>query len=308
MQILFLGTGAMVPTRERNVSGVLLEYEGEYILFDCGEGTQRQMNLAGYNRVKARKILITHWHGDHVSGLIGLIQTLGHIPDPGSIQLIGPKGTEERLYHLMNSVYFDRRLDIKVIEADPKKPAIVFSEDRYDIWAVSVEHSVPTLAYAFVEKDRTRIDTKKASQLGLSEGPLLGKLSRGLTVNHEGRAIKPEQVTYSQPGRKVVYVMDTNLTDGALRLAEDADVLICESTFLAEEHQDKAEEYGHLSARDAAQLARDANAKKLFLTHFSQRYADVGPLLEEARQVFPSTEAAHDFLLVELPKKPSGKH
>ncbi len=300
MQLCFLGTGAMVPTKERNVSSVLLEYEGEFILFDCGEGTQRQMNLAGYNRTKVKKVLLTHWHGDHVSGLIGLIQTIGNVPEPGTLVVVGPKETRQRLDALTHSAIFDARLHLDVHEIAPGKPEKVLDTERYEIWAAPVEHTVPTLAYAFVEKDVRRIDTEKAARLGLKPGPFMGKLSRGKPVELDGKTITPEMVTYVQKGRKIAYVMDTGVNENAIRLAEDADVLICESTFSADQHQEKAEEYGHLSARDAAHIARAANVKKLVITHFSQRYVTSTPLLEEAQDTFPNTVAAYDFLQMDV--------
>lgn len=303
MKLLFLGTGAMVPTRERNVSSVLLEYEGEFILMDCGEGTQRQMNIAGYNRTKVKKILLTHWHGDHVSGLIGLIQTIGNVPHPGTLTIVGPKGTQEHMHHLTNSAIFDKRLTLDVQEVFAATPQKVLDEAKYEIWAANVDHGVPTLAFSFVEKDTRRIDLVKAESLGLRPGPLMGKLQKGNEVELDGKTITPSQVTYVQEGRKVAYVMDTVKCDNAVRIAEDAEVVICESTFLSSEHQEKAEEYDHLSARDAAEIARDANAKKLFLTHFSQRYPNVTPHLQEAKAVFRNTECAHDFLEVDMSRK-----
>lgn len=300
MHLMFLGTGAMVPTKERNVSSVLLEYEGEFILFDCGEGTQRQMNLAGYNRTKVTKVLLTHWHGDHVSGLIGLIQTIGNVPEPGKLVVIGPEGTEKHMHHLCNSAIFDPRLDIEIIEESPHKPTTVYEADRYEIQAAAVEHSVPTIGFSFVEKDKRRIDVSKAKKLGLKQGPLLGKLSDGKSVEVDGKEVTPEMVTYVQPGRKVSYVMDTAMHQNAIRLAEDASVLICESTFSADQHQHKAEEFGHLSARDAAMIARNADAEQLVITHFSQRYTTSTPLLEEAQDTFPNAVAAYDFMKLDV--------
>lgn len=293
---MFLGTGAMVPTKQRNVSSVLLEYKGEFILFDCGEGTQRQMNLAGYNRTKVTKVLLTHWHGDHVSGLIGLIQTIGNVPEPGELLVIGPQGTEKHMHHLLNSAIFDPRLTITIQEVYPEKPEVVYEAADYEILAAAVEHTVPTIAYAFKEKDARRVDTEKAAALGIPQGLLLGKLSQGSSVEHEGRVITPQQVTYIQKGRKVAYVMDTAMHQNAIQIAEEATVLICESTFSAEQHQEKADEYGHLSARDAAMIARHANAKQLVITHFSQRYTTSTPLLEEAQETFTNTIAAYDFM------------
>lgn len=300
MHLMFLGTGAMVPTKERNVSSMLLEYKGEFILFDCGEGTQRQMNLAGYNRTKVTKVLLTHWHGDHVSGLIGLIQTIGNVPEPGELVVIGPKGTKKHMHHLMNSAIFDPRLTITIYEAYPESPQAVLSAADYEIHAARVEHSVPTIAFSFVEKDKRRIDLDKAESFGLKQGKVLGALSRGETVVYDDQEITPEMVTYVQKGRKVSYVMDTGMHQNAIAIAEDASVLVCESTFSADQHQDKAEEYGHLSARDAAMIARHADVKQLVITHFSQRYTSSTPLLEEAKDTFVNTIAAFDFMKLDV--------
>lgn len=300
MHLMFLGTGAMVPTKERNVSSVLLEYDGEFILFDCGEGTQRQMNLAGYNRTKVKKVLITHWHGDHVSGLIGLIQTIGNIPEPGTLKVFGPRGTKTHMDHLTRSAIFDPRLIIEIEEIDAEKPVEIFENEKYILSAAAVEHSVPTIAYRFQEKDNRRMNVEKCEQFGIKPGPLMGKLGRGESVEVDGKKITPEMATYMQKGRSVTYVMDTAMCENAIRIAEDSNILICESTFSADQHQDKAEQYGHLSARDAAMIARSANAKKLIITHFSQRYTTSTPLLEEAKDTFPNTDAAFDFLKVEV--------
>lgn len=307
MHLMFLGTGAMVPTKERNVSSVLLEYDGEFTLFDCGEGTQRQMNLAGYNRTKVRTVLLTHWHGDHVSGLIGLIQTIGNVPEPGSLTIVGPQGTEKHMHHLLNSAIFDPRLELRIHEVTPSEPEVVLERDKYVIQAAAVEHSVPTIAYSFVERDRRRIDMQRAKALGLEPGPLLGKLSAGKEVEFEGKSISPSMVTYVQPGRKVSYVMDTGMTQNAISIAQDADVLVCESTFSADQHQEKADEYGHLSARDAAMIARNADASQLVITHFSQRYTSSTPLLEEAKDTFPNSVAAYDFMKLVV-EKPNPSH
>ena len=300
MKVCFLGTGAMVPTKQRNVSSVLLEYEGEFILFDCGEGTQRQMNLAGYNRTKVSRVLITHWHGDHVSGLIGLIQTMGNIPEPGTLHIVGPVGTKQHMHHLVRAMSFDHRLNLDIVEVEGVRPEVVVETKRYVIRAAAVEHAISCLAFSFEEKDVRRFDVGKAAAHGVTPGPQMGRLQREQVITVGDKEVTLDMVTYLQRGRKVTYVMDTSVTDNAIRLAEDADVLICESTFLSSEHQEKAEEYGHLSAKDAAFIARSANAKKLVITHFSQRYFDTTPLLEEAQSIFSNTVAAYDFLELEV--------
>ncbi len=299
--ITVLGTSSMVPTKERNVQAFLIEYNGELILLDCGEGTQRQMNIAGYSRAKVRKVLLTHWHGDHVGGLIGLIQTIFNSEYQHTLHIYGPKGSETRLEHLRKTVDFENPVDIEVHELTPgrEEEQVVVENDEYRILCMPMRHGTPTIAYAFIEKEKRRIDVAKAEKLGLKTGPVMGRLQRGETVTFKGKTIKAEEVTYVRPAKKVVFIPDTTLTNEIPMLAEGADLMICESTY-GNEHESKAHEYKHLTAAQAALLAQQAGVKKLVLTHFSQRYTTVDHLLEEARIHFPPTEVAHDFLKINV--------
>ncbi len=301
MKIVFLGTGGMVPTKDRNVQSTYLEYRGEGILMDCGEGTQRQMNLAGINRIKVRKILISHWHGDHVAGLIGLIQTLGNIDEPGTVRLYGPEGTKDYLDHMLKCCSFDMRLDLQVQEIRPEddEPVTFFENDRYELQAVRLRHSTPCLGYAFVEKDQRNISMAKAEKLGLEEGPVLGRLQKGETITKDGETISPDDVSTIKKGRKVSFALDTEPCPGLNNLARDADIFIAEATYESS-LDEKAEEYKHLTAQLVAQVASQENVKKLYLTHFSQRYKTPEKLEEDARKVFPDTVCAYDFLQVKL--------
>ncbi len=300
--ITVLGTSSMVPTKERNVQAILLEREGELILFDCGEGTQRQMNIAGYSRAKVRKVFLTHWHGDHVSGLIGLIQTIFNSEYQHTLHIYGPKGTKTRLEHLRKTVDFEHKVSLEVHELHPapEELLVAFENDDYKVECTPMKHTTPTIAYSFVEKDRVRIDMEKANKkYGLKTGPLAGKLKRGETVTFKGKEITPEDVCFTVKGKKFVVIPDTTLNNSVPIIAEQADLMICEATY-GNEHEEKAREYKHLTAAQASLLAQQAGVKELILTHFSQRYKQVDTLLDEAAVHHPKVRAAFDFMKVQL--------
>ena len=259
-EVTILGTASMVPTKDRHPQAIYLEFKGEGMLFDCGEGCQRQMNKAGISRAKVRRIFISHWHGDHTAGLIGLI---------------------------------------KVHELTPTEEEAILETDEYVVTCVQADHGIPCLAYAFKEKDRTRVDMATCKKLGISEGPLVGKLSRGEAVEVDGKRVLPKDVTYTVPGKKIVIISDTQPCKEIEKISRHADVLICESTF-GKEHDEKAQQFKHMTAERAAELASRAEAERLILTHFSQRYPNVQHLVEEAQVIFPNTEAAYDLMQIRL--------
>jgi ribonuclease Z len=299
MELVFLGTGSMVPTKDRNVTAHLLEYKGEYILVDCGEGTQRQMNLAGYPRTKITKILITHWHGDHVAGLVGLIQTLSSVPEPKPVALIGPPGTKTYFGHLVRSMAFDLRVPVEIHEVSPSGVTRFFENEDYALEAAAMDHGIPCLGYSFVELDKRRMDLEACKKAGITPGPLMGKLQRGEAVVVDGKTVHPDDVSRVSEGRKITFILDTALNENCLPLAKDADILVCESTY-KEDLAEKSQDHKHLTTRDACQIAANANVKKLIITHFSQRYKTTHELLEDAQQYFPNVEAAYDFMKVKL--------
>jgi ribonuclease Z len=299
MELVFLGTGSMVPTKDRNVTAHLIEYRGEYILVDCGEGTQRQMNMGGYPRTKVRKVLLTHWHGDHVAGLIGLIQTLCAVPEQGMLTIYGPPGTKQFMHHTLRSVAFDLRIELDIIEVNPKGVETIYDSEYYRIEAAPMDHGIPCIGYSFIEKDARRMELKATEAAGIKPGPLMGKLQRGESIDVEGKTIHPDEVSYVKKGKKVTFILDTALNEHCIPLAKHADLLVCESTY-SEALSQKSEDHKHLTTRDACQIAANAEVEKLIITHFSQRYKTTHEMLDEARGYFPNVDAAFDFMKVKL--------
>ncbi len=296
MKLMFLGTSSMVPTKQRNHSATLLLYKGEGILVDCGEGTQRQLKIAGIKPSRITKILITHWHGDHVFGLPGLLQTLGSEDYLGTLRIYGPKGSKKIMKKILEAFILETRIDYTVQEVSS---GVFYECDDYKLIAEPMKHSVICLGYRFQEKDKRKIILSKAEKLGIPEGPLLGKLQRGESIMLNKREIKPEQVTKLKRGRSVCFITDTMLTGTCLKLANNCSVLVCEATF-AEQHEEKAGLYKHLTAKQSALLANNANVKKLVLTHFSQRYKNTQQIEEEAREIFDNVICAEDFMELTL--------
>ncbi len=295
INITFLGTSSMQPTKQRNHSGIVLSYKQENILLDCGEGTQRQMRIAGIKPAKITRVCLSHWHGDHVFGLPGLMSTMGADKPDKCLQIYGPPGTTKYLEHLFKSFACK---DIIEYEAHEITSGVMYENDDFILEAQALKHSTPCIGFAFREKDRRRIDVAKARKLKL-EGPLLGKLQEGKAVTINGQKIMPEEVTYLVPGKKVSYVADTVPCNGANALARDADLLISEGTHL-DEIKEKTQKYMHLTVKQAALLASEHNAKKLIVTHLSQRYKSTADIVTEARQYFDNSIVAEDFMKIQV--------
>ncbi len=296
MQLLFLGTSSMVPTKERNQIAVFLSYGSEGILFDCGEGTQRQFKIAGTSLTKVTKILISHWHSDHVLGLPGLIQSLASMEYSGKLEIYGPEGTKKRIEDMFKVFFFDKRLDYVVKEISS---GVFFENEDFQLETYQLEHGIETIGFRFVEKDKRRIDMKKVEKFKIPVGPLLSQLQEGETISLNGKKIHPDDVTYIKSGKKLAYITDTVLCDNCYRIAKDVDLLICESTY-SSRLKDKSEEYGHMTANQAAQIANKSKAKQLVLIHFSARYKNTQELEEDARSIFDNVICAKDFMKLEL--------
>ena len=295
IEIVFLGTGSMQPTRQRNHSGILLRFKEENILFDCGEGTQRQMRIAGIKPAKITKILISHWHGDHVFGIPGLLSAMGADQFSKKLTIYGPPGTKRYLQHLLKSFAAKQIIDFEVKEV---KSETIFENNQFSLKTRALKHSTLCVGYSFHEKDRKRIDVKKAKKLKLS-GPILGKLQKGETVKSGGKKIKSSDVTYVVKGKKVSYVADTVPCSGADALAKEADLLISEGTHL-DEIKDKTKKFMHLTVKQAALIAKKTKAKKLVVTHISPRYKNSKEVIKEAKKHFKESVVAEDFMKIEL--------
>ena len=273
MELVFLGTSAMVPTKERNHSALFIKYGKEGILVDCGEGTQRQFKLADESATKITKIIISHWHGDHVLGLPGLLQTLSaseYGTKETPLEIYGPKGTKKHIELMLQAFPFDNKLDIKIKEI---KDGVFINTDDFEIEAYELDHSTPCIGFKFREKDKRRIEVAKVKKIGIPDGPLLGKLQQNKAITFNGKKISPKETTYVVPGKIIGIITDTGQCRNCLEIAEGTDILICEATFM-ESEVEKAEQYKHLTIKQGALIAHTANTKKLILTHFSQRYKD----------------------------------
>jgi len=296
MQITMLGTTAMVPTKDRNHAAVFLEYKAEGILFDCGEGTQRQFKLAGIPMTKCTKVLLTHWHGDHVLGLPGLIQSLGAMEYGRTLHIYGPAKSKYHIARMFEAFHFDHRIELEVHETDG---GIIYDDEDFYIEALPLKHKVPCLGYAVVEKDRHRVNMAKLKKAGVPEGPHLRALQEGGVLEYKGKKYKPEEYAELVKGKKVAYVTDTLVCDNAIRIAKNADVVICESSY-AKDLQQKAIDHMHLSAHDAGLIASRAGAKKLVITHFSARYKNTHEVEADARDVFDNVIAAKDLMKISV--------
>lgn len=296
MEITFLGTSCAIPTKERNHTSIFVAHKGEGILFDCGEGTQRQLKIAGIRPTRITKILVSHWHGDHVLGIPGLIDTLGFMEYTKTLEIYGPKGSKERLNNMLKGITDKVAIKIKVYEV--KEGCFYDGKDFY-IESAPLEHFGPVVGYALIEKDRRRINLKYIKKIGMKEGPLLGKLQAGKSVIWKGKRVNVKDATYIVKGRKIAYVADTLPCEGAMKLAKNADLLICDSTYHSA-LKEKAEQYKHMTAKDAGLLASRAGAEQLALIHFSARYKDVHVLEADARDVFDNAVAAKDFMKIRL--------
>ncbi|MBS3123923.1 ribonuclease Z [Candidatus Woesearchaeota archaeon] len=294
-EITFLGTSCMQPTKTRNHSGIMLSYKTENILMDCGEGIQRQMRQTGIKPAKITRLLISHWHGDHVFGIPGLMSAMGADQYAKKLYIYGPKGTKKYFEHLFQSFAAKGIVEHEINEVTP---GIFFETEDFYLEAQELKHSVPCIGFSFVEKERLRINVDKAQKLGL-QGPILGKLQNGEDIIFKGEKIKAKDVTYKVEKKKISYIADTLPCNGANKLAKEAELLISEGTHLSD-IQEKTEKYMHLTVKDAALIASENNAKKLVITHISPRYKSTADMIDEARQYFDNTIIAEDFMRVEV--------
>ena len=296
MKITFLGTSDSIPSAERNPTSILLTYGGENILLDCGEGTQRQMRKAKINPCKITRILITHWHGDHVLGLPGLLQTMALSGYNKTLVIYGPSGTKQFMKNLLNTFIFKRRGKIVVEEVDGK----FFETDDFYIESKKMIHGVPCNAYSFVKKGKLRIDRDKLKKSKLPSGPLLKKLKDGKNISYKGKKYLAKNLTYQEGGKKISFVFDTSVNKAIVPFVKNSDLLISEATF-SSELEEKAKKHNHLTAAQSAQIAKKAKAKKLVLTHISQRYQrEPQKFLNDAKKIFKNSSLVRDLDVLEV--------
>jgi ribonuclease Z len=302
LSLVFLGTGGSWPTVKRNVSSLAIKRGSEILLFDCGEGTQRQLQKSTLSYMQITKVFITHFHGDHFLGLPGLIQTMQLNDRDSPLHIYGPRGMEKLAGQLLTLGYFRPSYEIVAHEVN-SGDELTF--DGYVVRALKARHTVPTLSYCLEEQDRPgKFNKAKALDLGIPEGPLFSRLQKGHTITlSSGRKISPDLILGpARKGRKIVVSGDTVPFEEMVEFARHADVLVHEATFDSE-LQDLSREYGHTTAYQAAEIAKEAQVEKLWLTHISPRYLDHRVLENDARTIFAHSYVPRDFQEVEIKLK-----
>jgi len=290
MDVWTIGTSSAVPTRERSLPANMINYDGERIMFDCGEGAQQRIMADKLGLMKINRIFISHWHADHFSGLLGLIQTLEMEGREHPLYIYGPPRTEEFTERILDTGYFSRSYDIYVedlVEGD------VIVGEGYEVRPFEVEHGTNAFGYVFEENSKKKANKERMEQYGLGASPKIGRLKNGESVEHDGETIEPNEVVEEVSGRKVVYSGDTAKCQSTIENAADADLLIHEATC---ENEIISDRKGHTSAKQAAEIAKEAEVDRLVLTHISRRYRGKGEreLLQEAENIFPNSVLAKD--------------
>ncbi|MBI5860345.1 MAG: ribonuclease Z [Nitrosarchaeum sp.] len=298
MKLIFLGTSAAQPTENRGLSCICIEREGEILMFDAGEAAQISYLKSGLGWNKKMKIFVTHLHGDHCIGLLGLLQTMTMQHRTESLEIYGPPGIEEFISVNIKVLNFGLSFPVMITTVKEGK---IFDSKIYSIYACKANHSVITYSYLFEEKDKPgRFNLEKAKTLEIPEGKLWNQLQNGIEIKIGERIIVPEQVLgEKRPGKKIGISGDTMPTKELEKFFEGCDYLVFDSTFL-DEIKEKAEETCHSTAKQAALLGKNAKVKNLVLTHFSARYKDETRHLEEAKQIHDSVITAKDFLEIEI--------
>jgi ribonuclease Z len=303
-ELIVLGTASQSPTKARNHNGYLLRWDTEAILFDPGEGTQRQFAFAGVSPAIVTQICITHFHGDHCLGLPGMLLRLSLDQVTHPVHLYYPASGEPHLHHLRHASIGHDTVDLHTHPVET--PGVVHHSDEYTLRCAALHHRVPALGWRIEEPDGRRMLPDRLAGYGI-EGPEIGAMrDAGSLDTAEHGLVTLDQVSEPRRGQSFAFVMDTAWCDGALELAEGVDLLVCESTFL-EAEADLAAATGHMTARQAGRLAAEAGARSLVLTHFSQRYGDEPEaeqrFLDEARSEFAEVVVAHDFDRIAVPAR-----
>ena len=290
LKVIMLGSGSIVPTPDRNHAAIWIRHGQDIILWDCGEGTQLQLQKAGLSFMNIDRIFITHWHADHFAGLIGLLETLHLEGRKKKLQIFGPEAN--KYYNIISNLHQGNAgFEIEVTDVDFKTPKekVIIDEKNYRIKSVPANHNIPAVAYCLEEKDRWNIDMEKVKANNLTAGPILRKIKKEDKINHKGKTIKLEDIAVLNKGRKIIYSGDTAPSLLIEKLAKNATVLIHDSTFI-----NKSCEH-HSTVKEAAQLGKRAGVEKLVLTHYSRRYKDLDILKEIASNIYDKVELASDL-------------
>jgi ribonuclease Z len=299
LNVTFLGTAGSLPTPDRNPSAILINREGEMMLFDCAEGTQRQMMRARTGMMHLNYIFLTHLHADHILGIPGLLETLAFQGRDSPITVVGPVHTVRLVESFKSVCYFSRNFDVHAMELEPGE---VLKMKGFQVRTFSTNHSVPSLGYSLEEDTRLgRFNRDAAIALGIPPGPLFGKLQHGQAIEIDGNKIEPHQVMGpARPGRKIVYTGDTRPCKSVQLASKGADLLIHDCA-LANDMGQWARETKHSTATEAAEIAKSADVGQLVLTHISSRYSeDTSKLLKEAKSIFERTIVAEDLMSLEI--------
>jgi len=297
--LVVLGTASQVPSRHRNHNGYFIRWDDVGILVDPGEGCQRQMIFAGVRASRIHHICITHFHGDHCLGLAGIIQRISLDGVPHEVHVHYPASGEAYFRRLRRASIFKDRS--RLVPRPFDEAGILFEGDSYTLSTAALSHTVPAWGFRVQERDRRSVDPAALAARGLA-GRVVGQLLKEGSVEVDGETIHLDEVSVPRRGQSLAIVMDTRPCDGAMALARNVDMLVCESTYLTTE-ESEAWERGHMTALQAATLARDADARRLVLSHFSQRYPDQSVFLDEAKPVFEDCVAAEDGMVIPVPKR-----
>lgn len=296
IEVTFLGTSGSLPSRDRNQVSIHVHYGAESLLLDCGEGTQKQLLLAGISPYDISAIFITHLDADHLLGLPGLLQTIGFLGRKAKLTIVGPAGIQKYVDFFCTWEGFRPSYPVKTVVAEE---GTVYSSRNYGVSAFPVKHHGRSFGYVFQENEKTNLDKEKLKGLGLLNSPLCKRLLADGEVAVKGKKVLLRDVAVKTPGKRIVYTGDTTPCREAEVSARDADLLIHDSAY-AGDLAKEAKEHDHSTARQAAELAKRAGARQLALIHFSPRYKDVSPLEKEAREVFPGSFATKDLMKIRV--------
>ncbi len=297
-KVVLLGTSSGIPTKDRNTTSIYLQFLGDGFLFDCGEGTQRQIFKADLNINKINYIFLTHLHGDHVLGIPGLIQTLD-FHGKERIRVFGTPKTEEKVNCLLKGSIYAQEIEVIVKQIKPPSEVTkVYEGENFYINTVSMNHVVDCIGYSFVEKDKTVYKKELIKKLNLTKEDFISLKEKGFTVK-SGKVISKEEIQEIKRGFKFTFITDTYRTENIVKLAKDSDILVIEATYLNEE--DKAREYKHLTLEYILDIYEELNCKHIVLIHFSRKYANLKPFEEEIKKRgYKNIYLGYDFFSLEF--------